>query len=108
MRFVTVLCLLRDVLNLTMLLVVDYECVPVICLFCWFWCYMCINLFGLFICYLLWDCSLACFVGVGIAALFVFAIGCLWVDVFCLVMPVGLGLLCCFADVYAGLLCGVV
>lgn len=40
---------------------------------------MCINLFGLFICYLLWDCYLVCFVWVDVAVLFVFAIGCLGV-----------------------------
>lgn len=42
-------------------------------------CYMCINLFGLFICCLLWVCSLVCFVWVGIAVLFLFAITCLGV-----------------------------
>lgn len=41
MRFFIVLRLWVDVLDLTMLLVIDYECVPVIWLFCWF-CVICV------------------------------------------------------------------
>lgn len=41
MRFFIVLRLGVDVLDLTMLLVIDYECVPAIWLFCWF-CVICV------------------------------------------------------------------
>lgn len=41
MCFFIVLRLWVDVLDLTMLLVIDYECVPVIWLFCWF-CVICV------------------------------------------------------------------